>query len=111
MSVRNEVLELGKLGPLPNDDQEIADGVLERYEELLLSIKPPVTLAEADQLVRIFPPIACFGAEWTLLHLIESAPGWPILQVIEDCSSTEWKNYMLERVDTARQQALPENNG
>lgn len=107
--VRPEILELSKLGPLPNDDQDIADGVLEQYEELLLSITPPTTLAEAQQLVTIFPPVSCFGAEWTLLHLIESTPNWPVMSVIEQCSSTYWRTYMLERVDTARQN-LPSSN-
>ncbi|RPD44696.1 hypothetical protein DNI29_21450 [Hymenobacter sediminis] len=96
--MRKEVLELSQLGPLPNEDQDIADGVLEHYEELLHRIQPPITRDEAEQLIKLFPATACFGLEWTLLHIIESTPDWPILSIIELCPSVEWKQQILDRI-------------
>lgn len=82
---------------MPDEKQDIADGVIERYEEILHSISPPVSREEAEALVMLFPPNGCFGLDWTLLHLIETAPGWPLLTVIDRCLSTEWKQRMLDR--------------
>ena len=97
-SIREAVTELVKLGPLPDEKTDIADGVIERYEELLHSIARPVSRAEAEALVMLFPPNGCFGLNWTLLHLIETAPSWPLLDAIEECPSVEWKQRMMDRV-------------
>jgi hypothetical protein len=38
----------------------------------LKEIKPPVTLQETEQLVKIFPETTLYEVEWILLHLFES---------------------------------------
>lgn len=98
MLVRPEVDALYKLGPLPDESEEIADGVLEKYEELLAPLKSLDSSEEAEKIVAIFPKTACFGIEWTLLHLVETTTGWPILPIIEGCPSPEWKERMLSRI-------------
>ncbi|MGA7614026.1 MAG: hypothetical protein WBX15_02490 [Thermoanaerobaculia bacterium] len=77
--IRKEVLELKLLGPLP--DQHADEEAFERHEKVLSAITPPVSAEEAKILVRLFGPDDAYGAAWTLLHLIESAPSWPI----EEC--------------------------
>ncbi|RZK32900.1 MAG: hypothetical protein EOO61_16400 [Hymenobacter sp.] len=98
MSIRKEVRELIHLGPMPDEKQDIADGVIEQYEEAIHAISRPVTRNEAEELVMLFPPNGCFGLDWTLLHLIETTPGWPVISIIEKCPSVEWKQRMLDRV-------------
>jgi hypothetical protein len=46
--------------------------------------------------VTLFGPDDCFGLGWTLLHLIETAPGWPIKAVL-DGSQGEWIDRLRER--------------
>lgn len=98
MSIRKEVRDLIHLGPMPDDKLEIADGVIEKYEEFLHIISRPISREEAEELVLLFPPNSCFGLDWTLLHLIETTPEWPIISIIEKCPSVEWKQRMLDRV-------------
>src|SRR3546814_11718723 len=45
------------------------------------SIAPPLTLAEATALAGVLGPDNCFGLAWTVVHLIESAPGWSVEHV------------------------------
>jgi hypothetical protein len=99
MSVRKEFDKLKELGRLPDADDEMPDGLLEEFQELLDKIKKPITQEEAAILIKIFPEKACFGAEWTLVNLIESTPNWPLGQVIELCPSDEWKNQLLWRAN------------
>jgi hypothetical protein len=98
MSLSKEIERLLELGRLPNENDDIPDGFLEEYEQLLALIKKPVSREDAAELVKLFPDISCFGLEWTILHLIESCEGWPIDEVINSCPSAEWKNTLCERV-------------
>ena len=103
--MRQEVIELGKLGPLPCSRAVVADpemDVLVRtYEKLILSIQPPVTDDEARVLVGVFGSDECFGMEWALIHLIETAPGWPLEDCLAD-TSNEWVALLKQSVENAR---------
>jgi len=103
--MRKEVTELGKLGPLPSSksilDNPDGEALLKKYEALITSIQPPVTDDEARVLVGLFGPDECFETEWPLIHLIETAPGWPL----EDClmdTSNEWVAILKQRVENSR---------
>jgi hypothetical protein len=97
--VRPEVEQLVMLGSFPASC--IADVVtIKRQEELLQRIIPPITDEEAVQLVKLFGPDDYFGGAWTLLHLVETAPHWPI----EDClakTSGEWISRLRDRASRA----------
>ena len=81
--MRKEVQELSNLGPLL-DCETAEEEQLKRYESLLSSITPPVSDAEARSLVHLFGPDECYDLSWTLLHLIETAPGWPLHDCLQD---------------------------
>lgn len=90
--MRREVIELRNLGPLPSwkiavreDQREL----LERYELFVTSIPKPVTDEEARILVGLFGPDDCFGLEWSLVGLVETAPGWPLADCLEN-TDNEW---------------------
>ena len=75
-AIRREVAAFLREGPLPAS--ATVDGKhLARLEDTLHKIAPPVTEAEAIALASAFGPDDddCFGLAWTLLHLIETAPG------------------------------------
>jgi len=103
--MRQAVIELDKLGPLPSSksilDNPNGEVLLKKYEELITSIQPPITDDEARVLVGILGSDECFGAEWPLIHLIETAPSWPL----EDClvdTSNEGVTHLKQRVENSR---------
>jgi len=99
--MREEVKQLFKLGPLPSTDEALAapaqfEDTLGKFERLIGALRKPVTNEEAGALVTLFGPDECFGVAWTLLHLIESAPGWPIKECLKD-EQKEWVKRLRER--------------
>jgi hypothetical protein len=101
--MREEIKELAKMGPLPScgvalrpDQRE----KIERYGLLIVSIRKPVTNEEARVLATLFGPDDCFEMEEQLVHLIESAPGWPLWDCLED-TTNEWIRYLRQRLANA----------
>ena len=60
--------------------------------------KKPVTDEEACALVKLFGSDDCVGLAWTLLHLIETAPGWPIESALIGLEG-EWIRRLRERAE------------
>ena len=84
-------------GPLP-DEGLSNEQRLATYERLLQAISAPLTDDEARALVKLFGPDECFGLAWRLLHLIETAPGWPLKDCLSD-QGGEWVRRLRERAD------------
>ena len=102
MSVRPEIRELGSLGPMPREEEATEEQVLS-YERILLPIKRPVTDEEARVLASLFPPDGTlFGLAWELLHLIETAPDWPLADVLTNNATSEWIARLQTRVDNSK---------
>lgn len=100
--MRKAVIDLVKLGPLP-DSASIDPEQLERYHRLFVEIAKPLTDEEACALVKLLGPDECFGAAWTLLHLIETAPGWPIMSCLENAKNV-WVSQLRERAEMANKE-------
>ncbi|POZ50376.1 hypothetical protein [Methylovulum psychrotolerans] len=79
-SIRKEIAALNLLGALPTEDGT-DPALIQKYEELYRRIIRPITDEEARVLVKLFGSDGCFGLASSLVHLIETAPGWPL----EDC--------------------------
>jgi len=97
--MRPEINRLVLLGPLPPEPEASVEH-LRQVEALLLSVTKPVPNEEARALVKLFGP-GCFGLAWSILHLIESAPGWPLADCLVD-SSDEWVALLRDRDRAAR---------
>ena len=54
--------------------------------------------AEVRSLVHLFGPDECYGLAWTLLHLIETAPGWPLHDCLQGTHNL-WHERLCRRVD------------
>jgi hypothetical protein len=106
--VREEVKELQKLGPPPTEQELIRNPspLLDKYELLLSSIAEPVTDEEARVLTGIFGADGCFGLGWTLLHLIETAPNWPIEECLIDVEN-EWICRLKDRAERWKNAGYP----
>lgn len=93
--MRPEIKRLVLLGPLPPEPEASLEH-LRQLEALLRSVTKPVSNEEARALVKLFGPDGCFGLAWSILHLIESAPGWPLADRLVD-SSNEWVALLRDR--------------
>jgi hypothetical protein len=103
MTISPRIQALVELGPLPSTEEAIADGArLDEFEKRLHVITSPVSDDEACALLGLFGPDECFGLAWTLLHLIESAPNWPIENILNSFEGL-WPERMKERVQRKSQ--------
>jgi len=98
--IREAVRNLVELGPFSSSAAAKGD-ILERQETLIRFITPPASDEEAKLLVALFGPDDYFGLAWTLLHLVESAPSWPIRECLPSGSPNEW----IVRLRTSAQRA------
>ncbi len=97
--VRKAVEELLKLGPPPSEQEVIGAkliSLVEEYERLISEIEEPVTDEEAKALVGLFGQDNFFGMNWTLVHLIETAPNWPGAEDLEPVEN-EWVKMLRDR--------------
>ncbi|HSI51138.1 MAG TPA: hypothetical protein VLA61_22980 [Ideonella sp.] len=79
--MRTVVEELVEMGRLP-DEQTATVEALKRIQALVEQIPPPLANEEARALVALLGDDSCFGLAWSLLHLIETAPGWPLADAL-----------------------------
>ena len=93
--MRTLVTQLVALGQLPGE-QEAAAPQVQEFEQVIRKIEPPLTKEEALALLSVFGPDECFGLAWSLLHLIETAPGWPYPEA-RLRAANPWVKSMLER--------------
>lgn len=89
--VRPAIAELHRIGTLPTDDEADRDPRrLELWQDSLDRIyaEGGITDTEAATLLACFPSDATdgFGTAWTLVHIVESASGWPLDDVLADAS-------------------------
>lgn len=107
--VREEIEELRKMGPPPSSSELVRSKSVDlvvKYEQLLLSIEEPVTDEEAKVLTGIFGDDDFFGMCWTLVHLIETAPNWPIDECLENVDN-EWIKILKDRATRWRDAGYP----
>jgi hypothetical protein len=95
MAVRKAVEDFVRLGPLP--DSSAPEEIIALHQIHLQRIKRPVTDEEATLLLGSFGPDDCYGLAWTLLHLIESAPGGVPIKSEPDQSDNEWIRRLWDR--------------
>lgn len=93
------------MGRMPDESEDhLETEVIDKYVELIANISKPIDLQEAAALVALFPESGLFGAEWTLLHIIETAFDKTkggvreYKNAIDKCPSEEWKNRLNIRL-------------
>jgi hypothetical protein len=97
--MRDEIARLVSLGPLPSErDDSVTDAALAQIKELILAALPlrPLSEEEACALAKVFGPDECYEMAWTLVHMIESTPGWPMWECLP--TEPEWRDIMLTRL-------------
>jgi hypothetical protein len=103
--LRPEVARLLDMGPLPDSATAAKDSTrLEEYQRLIDGIRKPVSDEEAQALAALFGPDDCFGLAWSLVHLIESSPGWPPAELLPDVDN-EWTRLLVDRARRRQERA------
>lgn len=108
--MRQEAIkELEKLGCMPDESNEnLSTEEMGEYDRLIREAVRPISLEDAEVLIKLFPEHSLYGAEWSLLHLFES-----ILlnitvdeykKIIEECPSEEWRNKLKQRLENKMKQ-------
>ena len=99
--MREAISRLVDLGSFPPEASASDEDVAKR-EALLMQIEPPVTDDEALALIEVTGPSedSLFGLKWTLLKLVESAPGWPLVVMRE--ATGPWHQLAQERAERWR---------
>src|ERR1700687_2052438 len=93
--IRAEICQFVNMGSFPAS-RDVEQAVISRQEKLLLRIVPPVNDDEAWELIKLFGPDDYFGAAWTVLHLVESSPNWPLVDSLSN-TSNEWIARLRDR--------------
>jgi hypothetical protein len=103
MTIRREVQDFIDAGPFP-DSEVVSVEEVARLQELLEAIKEPVSDAEGLALVQSFGPDTFFGLAWSLMHLIETAPG-ALTALYPDSAGLggDWTSRLNARVANARE--------
>ena len=114
--MRKEVEQLALMGAMPDEaDERITAALVDEYADLLGKIVKPVTLDEAHIVIKLFPPTALYGIEWTLLHLIESVyseiKSLEYRELINECNSTEFKKMLVQRLNNSQQKKITNEAG
>ena len=113
--MRKEVEQLALMGAMPDETDEPTDVLIDKYADLLGKITKPITLDEAHILIKLFPPTALYGIEWTLLHLIESVyseiKSLEYRELINECNSTEFKKMLVQRLNNSQQKKITNEAG
>jgi hypothetical protein len=98
MPMRPEIEEFVDAGPLPSEEDPVER--IAAAQEMLGRIPKPVSDEEGRALATCFGPDDCYGLAWSLLHLIETAPG--ALTAEYPRGGGVWVDRLRARVDNAR---------
>ena len=84
LNMRPEVESLICKGVLPSSMGTV--GEITEWQEVVQRIEPPLSDEEAIALSALFPAGQddCFGLVWSLIHLVETAPHWPLEECLQD---------------------------
>jgi len=94
--MRPRIVDLIKFGVLPSEEEADIEKI-QLIQETLTNIKPPISNQEAEALVKLFGKDSSFGLAWTLLHLVETAPDWPIEKCLKENKTNPWIILLRQR--------------
>ena len=91
----------------PRNPTTPRDSHLGRWEELAGQISQPLSDDEVTVLAGLLPADEsdAFGMAWTLTHVLESAPGWPVPGALESAPAY-WGGVLRTRLDNPRSRPL-----
>ncbi len=97
--MREQIKNLVSIGVLPAEAVASVEEV-KSIEQAVGSIIGPLTDDEAVAIVAIFGVDDFFGIAWSILHLVETAPHWPIKESLSRIDNP-WITILIERAKNA----------
>jgi len=97
--MRPQVERVLAVAPLSAADEE-DDEKLAELEAAVDALPEPLTDDEARELVRALGPGEAYGIHWSLVHKLETAPGWPVAGALDD-DSNPWVRRLRDRAANA----------
>ena len=88
MSIREEIEAMDPLGPLPSEDSKDVE-LMKKYDKLYRSITPPGNRRGSADIGQAVWSGWQLGMASSLMHLIETSPGWPLKDCLGDLDN-EW---------------------
>ena len=89
------------LNPMPTDAEADAEPRRVNSWNTLLDQLDAEGISDEDAhtLVRLFPVDGsdCYGLAWTLVHVIETAPSWPIGDALDQADGY-WPGILRQRI-------------
>jgi hypothetical protein len=95
--VQQPIEQLLTFDPLPSSSSDDLTN-LKQIQDLIQTIKHSVSDEEARALVKLFVPDDCFDLAWSILHLVKTAPSWPLADCLED-KRNEWIQTLKRRTE------------
>jgi hypothetical protein len=88
---------LAALGTMPPESQD--EALWARWHQVVEALPAPATDEEARAAASALPSddSTGFGLAWGLVHFIESAPGWPLSDVV--AGDGPWLSFLRDRAD------------
>lgn len=99
--MQDAIRRLVDLGPLPSEATEDV-AFLQLWQRTLETVAPPIDNEEAKALCTLFGVDECFGAAWTLVHLIETSPTLPD-DIRAPAGAEYWVEMLRDRDFRAKQ--------
>ena len=87
---------LVRLGPFPGE-LEASVAEVEERELFVRELSGPATDEEALALLTLLGEDSLFGLAWPLVHMIESAPGWPFWDELSEAPDP-WRTRLRQRL-------------
>jgi hypothetical protein len=91
-----------QLGPMP-DSQNVSIERVYDYELAISGIKKSITDQEAMVLLTIFGPDDFYGLSWSLVHIIETSPSWPMEHLLSHTDLREGIYTLRARMKNYKQ--------
>jgi len=94
--MRDEVVTLVKRGQLPNENVGEEES-WRPWESAVRALPRPATDEEALAVLNVLPAgeDSAYGLAWEIVHFVETAPGWPPAEALDDRSP--WVVLLRER--------------
>ncbi len=93
--MRKEVTLLASFGQLPPEATASVE-LLKKIDAAYRAVERPISDEEAIALVEMFGEDGCYGLASSLVHLVETAPGWPLLECLKNLTNP-WVAELRER--------------
>lgn len=98
--MRESIKKLVEMGSIPSYE-DATEQSLDEYVKLLHAIEKPVSIEEAKALIKLFSPDDIGGINYTIIHIVETAPEWSLQTFLENEPESDAVNSLIAATKNA----------